>query len=64
MIRTPLPTKQTPMIGRMTLSPPQIGDRYACTICGMEIEVIANCGCPDARKVQFDCCGQKMKRNS
>jgi hypothetical protein len=39
---------------------PKIGDVYQCGTCGMEIEVVADCGCPDGPRLE--CCGRPMVR--
>jgi hypothetical protein len=42
---------------------PKIGDCYTCEVCGMKIEVVADCKCDDASCVCFKCCDQEMKRD-
>jgi uncharacterized protein (TIGR02284 family) len=39
---------------------PQIGEIYRCAKCGMRIEVIVACNCPDAITPEFRCCGANM----
>lgn len=41
---------------------PRKGERYRCARCGMELQVTADCGCPDSEHVQFRCCGQDLAR--
>jgi hypothetical protein len=41
---------------------PRKGERYRCERCGMEIQVTADCKCPDPEHVQFVCCGQMMAK--
>jgi len=43
---------------------PKKGDRFRCTSCGMEIQVTADCGCPDADHVHFQCCGRELQKVS
>ena len=59
---TSLATRPIPTSERTRPAMPEIGDRYGCRICGMEIEIIADCACKDPQDFQFECCGQKMKR--
>ena len=39
---------------------PQNGDVYRCEDCGMELEIIADCGCDEGPRLE--CCGQPMSR--
>jgi hypothetical protein len=40
---------------------PKIGQRFRCRVCGMEVQVTAECKCnPD--QVHFECCDQEMQR--
>jgi hypothetical protein len=44
-----------------TSEAPRQGERYRCGKCGMEVEVMAECGCHEQTE-HFHCCGQAMKR--
>src|SRR5262245_4240141 len=39
---------------------PKEGDRFRCESCGMEIKLIADCGCKDGEHVHFECCGKPL----
>ncbi len=41
---------------------PKIGDVYRCEVCGMEMEVAADCNCTDPEMVRLECCGQELVR--
>jgi hypothetical protein len=41
------------------MKPPKKGDRFRCAVCGMEIEVTADCHCKQDH-AHFHCCGQLM----
>jgi len=39
---------------------PKNGDIYRCEICGMELEIISDCGCGEGP--HLECCGRPMSR--
>jgi hypothetical protein len=39
---------------------PTSGDVFLCEICGMELEITADCGCDDGPRLE--CCDQPMSR--
>ncbi len=41
---------------------PKAGDRFRCAGCGMELQVTADCRCPEGEHVHFQCCGREMAR--
>ncbi len=43
-----------------TRSLPKSGDVFRCESCGMELEIIADCGCDEGPRLE--CCGQPMSR--
>jgi hypothetical protein len=43
---------------------PKIGERFHCQVCGMEVQVTADCNCKDPAHVRFQCCDQEMQRMS
>lgn len=47
-----------------SISAPKKGDQYACSQCGMKIEVTADCPCPDAEHVHFQCCDRDMEKTT
>jgi uncharacterized protein (TIGR02284 family) len=49
----PLPTEES-------THNPEVGETYRCEKCGMRIEVIVACNCPDAITPEFRCCGANM----
>lgn len=44
------------------MAPPKKGERYRCSLCGMEIQVTADCHCKNGEHVHFECCGQPLTR--
>jgi hypothetical protein len=55
--RTARATDETEALGT-----PKKGDTIRCDECGMELEVTVDCGGADPDAVQFQCCGQEMRR--
>jgi hypothetical protein len=47
------------MLTEMTAGKPQVGDKYHCEMCGMEIEVIMPCQTQHTGP-EFRCCGADM----
>jgi hypothetical protein len=46
-------------------SPPKKGEQYQCSVCGMAIQVTADCQCNDKKQenhAHFHCCGEKMTK--
>lgn len=41
---------------------PKLGQRFRCQVCGMEVQVTADCKCKDLDHVHFQCCDQEMQR--
>lgn len=41
---------------------PKKGERFRCRVCGMEVQVTADCRCEDPAMVHFQCCGQELHR--
>jgi hypothetical protein len=41
---------------------PKKGDAFRCDVCGMAIEVTADCRCAGAEHAEFICCGQDMRK--
>jgi hypothetical protein len=41
-----------------TTKPPQVGDRYHCELCGMELEITKDC----QRTPRLECCGQPLSK--
>ena len=48
----------------MKCSEMKVGDVYACSFCGLEIEVKTECNCSDddCRCDGFECCGEEMSK--
>lgn len=42
------------------IAPPKRGDRFRCSICGMALEVTADCHCSGDKHVHFQCCDREM----
>lgn len=41
---------------------PEVGERYTCEGCGMQIEVTAPCKCKGEDGPEFRCCGADMRK--
>jgi hypothetical protein len=41
---------------------PKQGEKFHCKICGMAIQVTADCRCKDEDGAHFRCCNQEMQR--
>jgi hypothetical protein len=41
---------------------PKVGDRFRCRVCGMAIEVTADCRCQEPDQVHFECCGRELQK--
>ena len=49
---------------KTTATLPVVGDCYTCTMCGMKLEIMADCACDDPTCVTFSCCGQPMTKDA
>ena len=46
----------------MSMPMPRKGEQFRCRVCGMEIEVTADCHCQNGEHVHFECCGQELMK--
>ena len=63
-------TKTDPMAKKMSKASvpiehptaPKRGERFRCDVCGMELEITADCKCRDDEAAHFECCGQELSK--
>ena len=53
-------TKRAPAKKVASRGKTNVGDRYACEVCGLAVTVDEDCGCADA--CDIICCSEPMKK--